>query len=130
MSSEHLIVEEEGDTLIIVRRTPTVAKRAFAGVMLEIFSARFMASMAAFSKETAFSRPFGRWDSVTMVETEGSYEEGVRAAAVGKNQNPITAMEMGDHPAIICRACRKRVGCCGHPRLSTRILVFPCASRS
>ena len=30
--------------------------------MLEIFSAIFMASMAAFSKETVFSRPFGGWD--------------------------------------------------------------------
>ena len=75
MSSEHPIAEEEEDTLIIVRRMPTVAKTAFAGVILEIFSARSMASMAAFNKETAFSRSFGRWDSVAMVETEGSYEE-------------------------------------------------------
>jgi len=78
-----------------------VAKRAFAGVMLEIFSARCMASMAAFNKETAFSRPFGRWDSVAMVETEDSYEEAVGGAAA-KSQNPITAMEMGVHPVIIC----------------------------
>ena len=77
--------------MIIARRTPTVAKTAFAGVMLEIFSARSMASMAAFNKETVFSRPFGRRDSVAMVETEGSYEEAVWGAAVTlrKNQDPI-----------------------------------------
>jgi hypothetical protein len=49
-----------------------------AGVILEIFSARFMASMAAFNEETAFSRPFGSWDLVAMVETEGSHEKAVR----------------------------------------------------
>jgi len=61
--------------LIITRRTLTVAKTALAGVMLEIFSARSMVSMAAFNKETALSRPFGRWDSVAMVGTQGSCEE-------------------------------------------------------
>jgi len=74
--------------LIIARRTLTVAKTAFAGVMLEIFSARSMASMAAFNKETALSRPFGRWDSVAMVETQGSWEETVGEQAVRKNQKP------------------------------------------
>lgn len=56
--------------MIIARRTPTVAKTAFAGVMHEIFSARSMASMAAFNKETALSRPFGRRDSVAMVQED------------------------------------------------------------
>ena len=88
MSSEHPIAEEEEDTLIIVRRMPTVAKTAFAGVILEIFSARSMASMAAFNKETAFSRPFGRWELVVMVETESSRKETVRAAAVRRKQDP------------------------------------------
>ena len=57
-----------------------MAKTAFAGVMLEIFSARSMTWMAAFSKETASSRPFGRWDLVAMVETRGSYQEAVEGA--------------------------------------------------
>ena len=48
--------------------------------MLEIFSAIFMASMAAFSKETVFSRPFGGWDLEAMVESEGNHEEAVRGA--------------------------------------------------
>ena len=75
--------------MIIVRITLTVAKTAFAGVILEIFSARSMASIAAFNKETAFSRPFGRWESVVMVETEGSHKGTVRGAAVRRNQDPI-----------------------------------------
>jgi len=67
-----------------------VAKTAFAGVMLEIFSARSMASMAAFNKETALSRPLGCWDSVAIVETEGSHKKTVwGGAAVRKNQDPI-----------------------------------------
>jgi len=49
--------------------------------MLEIFSAIFMASMAAFSKETVFSRPFGGWDLGAMVEAQGNHEEAVRAQA-------------------------------------------------
>ena len=65
--------------MIIVRRTPTVAKTALAGVTLEIFSARSMASIAAFNKETALSRPFGRWDLEAMVETQSSCGEEGRA---------------------------------------------------
>jgi len=52
-----------------------VPKAALAGVMLENFSARFMTSMAAFSEETAFPRPFGRWDLGVMVEAQGGREE-------------------------------------------------------
>ena len=53
-----------------------MAKTAFAGVMLEIFSARSMASMAAFNEETGLSRPFGgRWDLAAIVKTQGSREE-------------------------------------------------------
>jgi len=47
----------------------TVPKTALAGVMLEIFSVRSMASMAAFSVETAPSHLFGRWDLIDVVET-------------------------------------------------------------
>ena len=81
--------------MIIVRITLTVAKTAFAGVILEIFSARSMASMAAFNKETAFSRPFGRWELVVMVETEGSHKGTVRGAAVR------SLLEMGVNPVIV-----------------------------
>jgi len=62
-------------TLIIVRRTLTVAKTAFAGVILEIFSARSMAWMAAFNKETASSLPFGRWDLAAMVKKQSNRGE-------------------------------------------------------
>jgi len=61
-----------------------VAKTALAGVILEIFSARSMASMAAFNKETEFSRPFGSWELVAMVEAQGRCGE----QAVGKKRNP------------------------------------------
>ena len=87
MNLGYLIAEEEKSTLIIARRTLTVAKTALAGVMLEIFSARSMASMAAFNKETVFSRSFGRWDLVVMVETQGSHEKAVRGA--GRGQEPV-----------------------------------------
>ena len=53
--------------MIIVRRMTTVPKTALAGVMLEIFSARSMALMAAFNAETTPSRPL--WDLVAMAET-------------------------------------------------------------
>ena len=42
-------------TTIIVRRIPTEPNMALAGVALETSFARFMASMAAFSKERALS---------------------------------------------------------------------------
>ena len=53
---------------MIVSRALTVPKTACAGVMLESFSARFTASMAAFNKERVPSRPFGGWDLVVMGE--------------------------------------------------------------
>ena len=62
---------ERGRTLIIVRRTLTQPKTAFAGVILETSFARFMASMAAFSEEMTPSRPFGGWELASMVETGG-----------------------------------------------------------
>ena len=84
----------------------TVAKTAFAGVMLEIFSARSMASMAAFNKEMALSRPFGRWELVAMVETQGSREKTVREAAVRKNQNPNRDGRPSCHrlPCVVTRS--------------------------
>ena len=85
--------------MIIVRRTPTVAKTALAGVMLEIFSARSMASIAAFNKETEFSRPFGRWDSVAMVETQGDI--GGNDAGSRLRGRFRTLIETGVHSVII-----------------------------
>jgi len=50
-----------------------------------------MASIAAFSKETEFSRPFGRWDLVAMVETQGSCEETARGAGCEEESEPLLA---------------------------------------
>jgi hypothetical protein len=61
-------------TLIIARMTLTEPKTAFAGVILESSFARFKASMAAFNVEIVPSRPLGRWDSASMVETRGGGE--------------------------------------------------------
>lgn len=46
-------------TLIIMRIKLTEPKTVLAGVMREIFPARFKASMAIFSEETILSRRFG-----------------------------------------------------------------------
>ena len=56
--------------------------------------------MAAFSKETVLSRPFGRWDLVAMVETRGSYEEAVQGAG-----------REGVGRASICHRLPRAVGC-------------------
>lgn len=53
---------------------------ALAGVMLETSLARLRASTAAFKEERAPSRPFSRWDSVVMVQAQGSCEENVRGS--------------------------------------------------
>jgi hypothetical protein len=51
--------------------------------MLDRFSARLMASMAAFNEEIAPSRPVGRWDKlVAIVEAQGGRE---KMQAVRKN---------------------------------------------
>ena len=42
-----------------------------AGVMLETSFARFIASIATFSKERAPLRPCGSWEFVAMVEVGG-----------------------------------------------------------
>ena len=58
--------------------------------------------MAAFSKETVFSRPFGRWDLVAMVETRGSYEEAVQGAGREGVGRALT---------FICHRLPRAVGC-------------------
>ena len=43
---------------------------------LEAF-ARYMASMATFNEGIAFSRSFGRWDLVAILEAQDSHEKAV-----------------------------------------------------
>ena len=67
-------------------------KTALAGVALESFSARSMASMAAFNVETAPSRPWvGRWDLVAMVEGAQARQEESETSAhlVAHANDPI-----------------------------------------
>ena len=65
-------------TLTIVRRTLTEPKAAFAGVIPAISFARFRDSMATFNEERAPSRPFGRWEFVSIVGNRGSCEKVAR----------------------------------------------------
>ena len=67
-------------TLIIVRRSLAELNALFVGAMVEASLARFMASMAAFNRERALSRSFGRWDLVAIGESQGGCEEAVRRA--------------------------------------------------
>jgi len=75
-------------TLIIVRRALAEPKTVLAGGILEIFSARFTASMAAFSAEIAPSRPSGRCDSAFIVETGGGCERTVRCEGCDEGREP------------------------------------------
>jgi len=52
--------------------TLTVPNAALAGVMLNTSFAIFMASIAAFNKDSVVSGRFGRCDVVAMVETRGT----------------------------------------------------------
>ena len=69
LNLEQIVVEEQECTLIMVRRELTVTKTVFAGVILEILSARFKASMVVFNTEMTSSRPLGCWGLAFMVET-------------------------------------------------------------
>jgi len=53
-------------TLIVARRVLTEPKTVLAGVMLEVFSAGFKDSMAAFNAEVLPSRPVGCRSSVSI----------------------------------------------------------------
>jgi len=55
--------------LSIVRRALTVPNTALAGKIPHISFARFRASMDTFNEVRVLSRPFGRWDLGSMVET-------------------------------------------------------------
>ena len=59
----------------MVRRMATEPKAALAGVMLETSFARFSASMAMSNEDRKPSGPFGCWDLVAMVETQGRLEK-------------------------------------------------------
>ena len=59
-----------------MRRSVAERKIALAAAIFEFFCARFRAAMAAFRAETATSRPVGRWGSVSMAESGGSYKRG------------------------------------------------------
>ena len=74
--------------MIIVRITLTEPKTALAGVILEISFARFKASMAIFNAEIAPSRPLGRWDLGSMVETGGNCERTVRREGCEEGSEP------------------------------------------
>ena len=69
----------------MVRRTLTVPKAAFAGVILEISFARLRASMAAFKIERAPSRLFGRWGFIAIVGTCGGWEQTTWAESANPN---------------------------------------------
>jgi hypothetical protein len=62
-------------TLIVARRVSTEVKIALMGVILEVFSASFKASMAAFNAEIAPLCSFGRRYFASIVETRGSWEK-------------------------------------------------------
>ena len=62
-----MVAEEEGRTLIVLRRVTAETKAALASGILEVF-ARSRASIAAFKSA---SRSLGRWESAFMVERGG-----------------------------------------------------------
>ena len=68
--------ERKKHTLIVARRALTVLKTALADGMVEDFSARSRAAMAAFKAEIVLCRSLGHWlwDSACMVENRDSCE--------------------------------------------------------
>jgi len=64
---------------------PVEPKAIFAGAIDETFSARFAASIAAFNRSMAPSRPSGCWDPAFMVEIRGGGERIVRRESCGKD---------------------------------------------
>ena len=75
-------------TLIIVRRSLAEPNAFLIGAMVEAPLARFMASMAAFNRERALSRSFGRWELVVIGDTQGGCEEAVRRAGREEESGP------------------------------------------
>ena len=75
-------------TLIIVSRTLTDPKTAFAGVTLDTSFARFIASIAVFNAERAPSRRFGWREFESMAETRRCCVKAVWWQAVRKDPNP------------------------------------------
>ena len=65
-------------TLMVVRIIPTISNTAWAGVILENPFARLTATMAPSNASRVLSRPLGRCDLASMVETRSSGERIVR----------------------------------------------------
>ena len=59
-------------TLTALRRTLVESNTALAGATVEILFARLRVLMAAFNEGRALFCPFGCWDLVVMVKTQGS----------------------------------------------------------
>ena len=87
MGLEQLAGGERERTLIVARRTLTEPEMFFAGVIFEIFFARFEASMAMFNAEMAPSLPSGRWDPASMVMV-GSWGRTVRLEDCEEGSKP------------------------------------------
>ena len=68
----------------MARRTAAALNATWAGVAFAASFATAMTSMAAFNKERAFSRPFGFWDLVVIVESRGGCERA--AGCVGHGE--------------------------------------------
>ena len=75
-------------TRIMVRRTLTEAKAAWAGVTLDSSFARSRPLMATSSKERIPSRPFGSWDLPAIVEMQGDCEKAVWREGCGEESEP------------------------------------------
>ena len=107
-----------------------------AGVLLETSLARLRASMATFREEGEPSRPLGRWDSVVMVEAQGSGEEAVEVqpglwgrirtlinmTAAGRPR--LVIMRSADHPEFLFTPpiAQDALGGC----FSYRLLAYQC----
>ena len=81
--------EGGGHILIVARRALTEPKMALAGVMVEVFSARSRAPVAAFKAEIILCRSLGRWLWVSACMVKNGYScertawcEAVRKAVV------------------------------------------------
>ena len=87
--------------MIIVRITLTEPKMVLAGVKLEISLARFKASasMAAFNTEIVPSRPLGRWNSPSMVETR---------SGCGRTVRKVLSPNRDGHPSPRGMPCANR----------------------
>jgi len=87
-------------TLIISRRVATEPKAALACVTLESPLARFSASTAASSEESAISRRFVCWDFVAMAGTEAVVRKQCGARVMRKGR--MATLSRHAPPKHIC----------------------------